>query len=73
MAPILHPQTGVVLNPILKRRKWLSQIEAQTARLMRDDDHMPIHEVAQMLGIHPYRVSQAIREARVSDAQLLLF
>ncbi|WP_124086547.1 hypothetical protein [Pseudogemmobacter humi] len=71
MATNLHTFDGVLINPITIRRKYLGPGEEQWARRRREEGEL-IHEIAHQLGAHPFLVSKAIREARVSDGQMIL-
>ena len=55
MSTFRHPVTGVLLNRIDIKRKALSEAEAETAKLLRQEGHK-LQDIAAMLGTNPGRV-----------------
>lgn len=60
MATIRHPKTGVILNELsILRPRNLSEAEAETARLLREEGHK-VQDISSMLGTNQGRVQTAI-------------
>ena len=73
MATFRHPDSGVMLNLIVIRRKRLNAAEIGTARVLRLAGHT-LHDIAAMLGINFGRVAEAIGKSKCPDPrQMTLF
>lgn len=60
MATFRHPENGVLLNVIsVKRPRKLSELEAETVRLLRRDGHK-LQDIAAMLGTNQGRVADIL-------------
>jgi hypothetical protein len=60
MATFQHPDNGVLLNVISVRRpRKLSELEAETVRLLRREGHK-VQDIAAMLGTNQGRVADVL-------------
>ena len=70
MATILHPMTGVALNPIEIERKALNHQEAVTAWHLRKTG-VKYNHVAQYLGTNTHRLGEVFRgEVHLGSEQI---
>jgi hypothetical protein len=70
MAITQHPVTGVPLNVITVKRKYLNLIEAVTAHILRQQG-VTFTDIVQFLGTNANRVGEVFRGERHPEAAMI--